>query len=309
MDTKINGADALASVRPEPIGSAQDRLVEGHGSTSSPQTGVANELLGSVRKYGRLWRRFLVVSAMRQAEYRFNLWLNLVQAGAELGLTLVLYLAYYSFSDEVAGWTRTQALVLLGVFWIFDGVWSALFTPNLRRLSGTIQDGALDFVLMRPASTQFLVSCGSVNVRELIKVAIGAVLVGYAGNAAGVSWRLETLAGAVAFGLCGLALMYALRFANVTVTFWALRVGELYSLPYTLYDGARFPVTYFKPPMREVLTYVVPAAFATTFPAQALLGTADYRMLPIGMALAGGALFGANRFWRYALRHYSSASS
>ena len=75
------------------------------------------------------------------------------------------------------------------------------------------------------------------------------------------------------------------------------------------FDGARFPVTYFRRPMREVLTYVVRGAFATTFPAQALLGEADYRLLPLGVALSGAALWAANRFWHFALRRYSSASS
>jgi ABC-2 type transport system permease protein len=260
-------------------------------------------------KCWRLWRRFFVVSAMLQAEYRVNLWLSAFQVAAALCLTLALYLAFYRFADTVAGWSRAEALLLLGVFWLFDGVWSAVFTPNLRRLGSLIQDGDLDFVLLRPVSSQFLVSCGSVDLKALANLPVGLAIVGYAGNQAGVVWGLGPVIGALAFGLCGLALMYALRFAIGSVTFWALRVGDLYSLPYTLYDGARFPVAYFKTPMREVLTYVVPAAFATTFPAQALLGTADYRMLPVGMALAVGALFGANRFWRHALRRYSSASS
>ncbi len=257
----------------------------------------------------RLWRRFFTVSLMREVEYRFNFVLGLFQALAEIFLLLVLYLIFYRFADEVAGWTREEALLLLGVFWIFDGLWSAVLTPNLRALAGLIQDGDLDFVLLRPASTQFLVSCGSVSVRELLKVGVGIVIVACAGDAAGVAWRLETLAGALAFGACGLVLMYALRFAIVTCTFWSLKVSELYTLPGTLYDAARFPVTYFKPPMRELLTYVVPVAFATTFPTQALLGSADWRLLPLGVLLSAGALLASNHFWHFALRHYSSASS
>jgi ABC-type uncharacterized transport system permease subunit len=39
------------------------------------------------------------------------------------------------------------------------------------------------------------------------------------------------------------------------------------------------------------------------------LGTADLRLLPVGVALAGLALLGAHLFWNYAVRHYSGASS
>jgi ABC-2 type transport system permease protein len=59
--------------------------------------------------------------------------------------------------------------------------------------------------------------------------------------------------------------------------------------------------------VRDVLSYIIPVAFATTFPAQALLGEVDARLIPAGLALAALALFASNRFWRFALRSYASA--
>jgi ABC-2 type transport system permease protein len=47
----------------------------------------------------------------------------------------------------------------------------------------------------------------------------------------------------------------------------------------------------------------------TTFPASALLGRIDQPTTLIGLALALGLTFGSNRFWNFAVRHYSSASS
>jgi ABC-2 type transport system permease protein len=59
----------------------------------------------------------------------------------------------------------------------------------------------------------------------------------------------------------------------------------------------------------RVLTFVVPIAFMTTFPAAVLLGRLDWQYLWIGCALAAVLLVGSARFWRFALRHYTSASS
>lgn len=66
---------------------------------------------------------------------------------------------------------------------------------------------------------------------------------------------------------------------------------------------------YFQGWLRVLLTFVLPVAFATTFPPQALLGEFDPHLLLVGFGLAATALLASNRFWNYAVRHYSSASS
>ncbi|HEU5315424.1 MAG TPA: ABC-2 family transporter protein [Chloroflexota bacterium] len=258
-------------------------------------------------KYLRLWRRFFRLALMRQTEYRANLALALVRSFSELALLVVTYVVFYRFADEVAGWTADEALLLLGVYWIFDGVWTALFTSGLTRLAALIQYGELDLVLLRPASSQFLVSCRLVNVYELLKVVTGVAVVVYAGGRAGVVWSPVAVSSALVVGACGLAVMYALRFCVVACTFWVIQISELYTLVSTFHSAARFPVQFFQRPVRDVLTYVIPVAFATTFPAQALLGEADPWLVPTGIALAAGALFVTNGFWRFALRHYTSA--
>ena len=95
----------------------------------------------------------------------------------------------------------------------------------------------------------------------------------------------------------------------VTFAFWLVQIENLDIFFYSLFETARYPVTFFKDLLRALLTFAFPVAFATTFPTQALRGQADLRLLPIGVVLAAALLFGTHLFWNYAVRHYSSASS
>lgn len=100
-----------------------------------------------------------------------------------------------------------------------------------------------------------------------------------------------------------------LWFCSVTFSFWLVQVDNLDTLFYSLFEAARYPIAFFKGGVRGLLTFVIPVAFATTFPTQALLATVDHRLLPVGVGLAGLALVGTHTFWEYAVRRYSSASS
>ena len=69
------------------------------------------------------------------------------------------------------------------------------------------------------------------------------------------------------------------------------------------------PITVYRGPVRVVLTFVVPIAFMTTFPAAALINKLEWVYALIGVALALTLFALSAFFWRFALRSYSSASS
>ena len=260
-------------------------------------------------RYLRLWRRFAVTAFVRAAEYRFNFLVGAGEGLAQLALAIFTFLLLYRYTDEVAGWSRNEALLLVGIYRIVEGVLALQIAPNLMAIPNAVQDGDMDFVLLRPVSSQFLVSLRTFSLPEVANVLIGIILTVYAGNLAGVRWSITGIIEALAFGICGIVLLYALWFAIVTCSFWLVQMTTINTLFYSLFETARYPVSFFKGVVRAFLTFAVPVAFATTFPSEALLGRADGRLLPAGLVLAAVALVATHRFWNYAVRHYSSASS
>jgi ABC-2 type transport system permease protein len=262
-----------------------------------------------MRYYLRLWRRFFIMAFARESEYRVNFLVSVGEGLLQVGISVVTLLLVYRFTDEVAGWSQAEVLLLTGIFRAVEGLIALVIAPNMLAISGAIRRGDMDFLLLRPVSAQFLVSARLVALPELVNVLIGLGLAAYALQLTGVALSLASVALAAAFLLCGLLLLYAFWFGTVTLSFWLVQVDTLDQLFYGFFGAARYPVQFFKGLARALLTFVVPVAFATTFPAEALLGEADPRMLPVGLGLAAAALLATNRFWRYAVRHYSSASS
>lgn len=256
----------------------------------------------------RLWWQCALADAMRLLEYRVNFWLSVAERIASLAMVVFSLHLIYQFTDEVAGWSRAEVLVVVGVFWLFSALWDLLF-GGLREVSKDIRTGTMDFILLRPVSAQFLISLRRVNLLASVNLLLGLALVVYAGNLAGARWSPWGVGAAILLGICGLTGIYALRFILVTCAFWLVSVKTLHDLLHPVFQVGQYPVHFFKGWVRFVLTFVIPVAFATTFPAQALLGTIDLRLLPLGLLLAGAALLASHHFWLFAVRHYTSASS
>lgn len=263
----------------------------------------------TMRFYGRLWRRFIILALVREAEYRVSFFTSLLEGMAELAVAVLTFALLYQFTSGIAGWSAPEALVLVGVYRALDGLIALQVTPNMDRLTQYVGRGDLDFVLLRPVSSQFLVSLRWLRPVEATNILIGVALAVYAGGQAGARWSPGGVAAALFLAGCGLVLLYCLWFVIATCAFWLVRVEPLGYLFYDVWQAARYPVDYFKGPIRAILTFVLPVAFATTFPTRALLGVVDPRLLPLGLGLAAFALFLTNRFWQFALRRYSSASS
>src|SRR6476661_1946969 len=219
-------------------------------------------------RYFRLWRQFVITAFIREAEYRMNFVIGVGEGLAQLALAVISFLLLYRFTDQVAGWTQAEVLILVGVYRIVEGLINLQIAPNMQAISGYIRRGEMDFILLRPVSSQFLVSLRTLALPEAVNVLIGLGLTIYAGGQAGVRWSLAGAIEACAFALCGLLLLYALWLFTVTFSFWLVQVNNLDMLFTSLFETARYPVSFFKGFVRTLLTFAFPVAFATTFPTQ-----------------------------------------
>jgi ABC-2 type transport system permease protein len=76
-----------------------------------------------------------------------------------------------------------------------------------------------------------------------------------------------------------------------------------------MYEAGRWPVSLYPGWLRFGLTFLVPVAFATTVPAEALTGRLNPQVLLGTVGLAAVMLVVSRLFWRAGIRHYSGASA
>ena len=260
-------------------------------------------------RYGRIVRTFLVAEVKNELAYRLNFVLGIVEMLLVIGTSIGAVLVLFTQTTSLNGWSLPQMIALTGVYYLVQGGVNVVFGPSFEKLMEHVRLGTLDFTLLKPANTQFLVSTRHFRIVRVADfligtsvVVVGLVMLGSAVTAWSVLTFVITLA-------AGVACVYALLLTLVTLAFWFVRVDNILAIFWAFTDAGRFPIDLYPGWLRFTLATIVPIGIAVTVPAEAISGRMSLETF-IGM-LAGTAFSVgfASWFWRKGLKSYTGASA
>ena len=260
-----------------------------------------------MQRYWIVLSRFLATALAAELEYRVNFVVAALTSLGSLAGSLFSLSLFYQTGYSFAGWSWEEALIVLGVFTLLQGFSTTFLAPNLNQIVKQVQEGTLDFVLLKPISSQFWLSLRTVSPWGLPDLLFGLVLIGYAGQKLGIPGHAYWLS-AVPL-LFGLLSLYSLWFMLGATSIWFVKIYNVTEVLRGLVEAGRFPMAAYPVAYRFFFTFIIPVAFLTTVPAEALLGRVQIVWI-VGSGLLAVVLLSVSRaFWKFALRFYTSASS
>jgi len=258
---------------------------------------------------GRYWRLFRVQvrsSVLLGLQYRADFALDgLVSLFWTLTALVPLFTVYH-LRQSVAGWTFEEALTVVGWFTLLEAILEGAINPSLTAVVEHIRKGTLDFVLLKPADAQFLVSTARFEPWRSTNVITALVLWTYAFVRMGHPPSLPGSLAALLLLVVATSLLYSLWILTVSAAFYVVKIDNLTNLFNSIFDAARWPVEVFRGVIRFVF---IPLALMTTFPAQAMLGRLSLPALAWSVVGAGAFGWLARRVWLSSIARYTSASS
>jgi len=256
---------------------------------------------------------FARVSVQNFAAYRFDFFMRLFMSFMQLGAELVIVYTIFHNTKSLRGWRWEHMLVLVGVYRIIAGGIRIYIVPNMRAVLEEIREGTLDYVLLKPVDSQLLVS-----IREFVFWRFTDILLGASAAACGAYYlgAQVTAVQLATFGLmlaAAFAIIYSIWLALATLGFWFIRIQNIEMVFWNVFEAGRYPVMIYPPWVQWSLTFLIPLAFVTTFPAGILTGDPAIgvpRLAPLWAGLAAAVSVVLSRwFWRFGLKHYSGASA
>ena len=263
----------------------------------------------NLRKIIKVYLIFLHTSLASELEYKANIIIDLITAIFSLIGSIFLLSIFFQNSLDIGGWNFQQALIIQGIYTILNGITNTWFNPNLSEIVKHIREGSLDFVLLKPIDSQFFISFRKFNPTGIIEILLGIFLLIYCININQIRLNITFLTFSLITIACSICILYSLWFFISTTTIWFVKTWNATEVLRSFLYIGRFPLSSFSFTLQIFFSIFIPIAFITTIPSEVFLGLAQLWKIFLEVFICGIFLFSSRKFWLFALKHYTSASS
>ena len=209
-------------------------------------------------------------------------------------------------TDNLAGYSLNQTVFFFLTFTLIDTV-SQFFFREVYRFRPQLVSGDFDLVLAKPINSLFRSLMGGADVIDLITLPPLIYAVVYVGSL--LSPGILEIAFYIVLLLNGMLIATAFHIAVLALGILTTEIDHTVMIYRDLVSMGRFPVDIYKEPVKGILTYLIPVAAMVTLPAKILMGLVSPVGLLTSLFIGVASVFIATRFWQFALRYYTSASS
>ena len=278
--------------------------------------------------YLRVFGIFVRNSLVRDMMFRTNFLLEAVSSLSWSIMNVGFYWIVFEHASSIGsntGWGKYEFFVFMGTTWIINSLVQAFFMPNSEEFSELIRTGGLDFAMLKPIDTQFLISFRKVSWSSLSNLLMGAVLVVISLNQLAIKtpnpWRLEASSIVLypLYILCGAGILYSLMICLAATSVWLGRNQTLYDFWFYITNFSRYPMEIYNRgwgiPLYLIFTFVIPVLVVVNVPARILAqpisprASWEWPLALFTLFATVGSLWASRWVFQKALLSYRSASS
>ncbi len=256
--------------------------------------------------YAALWKN----SVAREMSFKSNFILWIVVELLWFGLQLSFIAVIFSQTNSIGTWTQWQMVMLVGASTFIQQMFQSFFLVNMTNLSELVRTGKLDFLLLLPLNTRFVISLRQVDLGGFVNAAFAIAVMAFAAHKMDYTPGIGQIFAFLGLCVCGIIIHYSLMFLLATVSFWSVRAQGIVWGYYNLFQIARMPDEAFRGIFKGVFTFVIPVLLVTNVPVRVLadkVSSPGQILLLVGMSVACFVI--SEWGWRISMKRYTSASS
>tara|TARA_Y100001934_G_C12257777_1_gene728400 strand:- start:62 stop:871 length:810 start_codon:yes stop_codon:yes gene_type:complete len=266
-------------------------------------------LVAKIKKYISIWISLFNNSLTRDMEFKANFIGGIIVDFIFYGTHFFFFSIIFSYVDSLLEFTKHDVMIFLIITFLSDTVYMFLFSGNLMKINQLIVKGDLDFFLLKPISSQFLVSFRYVKSYTVISLLILGFLLFKMCLDSPRDIEFINLAFFILSFIFGLIIWASFDFCISCLSFWFKNFSTGGWFSHEVMKFSMRPDTIYAGWLRKTLFTVLPMAFITSIPTRILIfgPSKSYFIGQIFIVII--FLLMTRLMWNKGIAKYESASS
>ena len=246
-----------------------------------------------MRSMGEYLRLYFIIEAQyikARMQYRADFIISSVGMFFSSLATLGIFWVLFNSIPNLAGWTFMEMVFIYAFYMIAISPMQILF-DHIWQIRFHVMQGTFLKYYFRPLNMMFYYMSEMFDIKGLIQLAEGIVLLIYSSIQLGLTWSPEKF----------LLLMIALFSAALVqisiivmagcAAFWVLDAYPVLGLAWRLREFAPYPMSIFDGAFRFTFTFLIPIGFVAFYPSQFFLRPAEVSLLMYFSPVVGIAAY------------------
>ena len=273
--------------------------------------------------YFRVFLTFVRNSLVRDMMFPANFIIESISSFGWVMMNVGFYLLIFKYTSQIGSgedgtaWDKYQFFVFIATSMFINSIVQMFFMTNADEFSELIRTGGLDFALVKPIDTQFLVSLRKIEWASLANFLVAAALMAYAlPRVEGFHLTIWQVILYPIYVATGIAILYSLTIVLAALSVWLGRNTSIYDFWFYITTFSRYPMEIYSGPvggwLRWGFTFILPSLIVVNVPARMLAKPLqwEYSYLALfAIAATAASLLGSRWVFQRALLRYRSASS
>lgn len=256
----------------------------------------------------RLFFPFVNFAVKRELEFRFNLAFFLFFDMLWIAVSLLGTTLIFNQAGTVAGWTKTEAILLLLVYYLAGSIIKSFVIPAAEELSELIRLGKLDLFLLKPMGLRTLIMFSEMYLHEMFRFVLMIFIVPWYLSMNHIAVSPEQWIKFLILIMVSCVGFAAIYFSVAGLSFKFQYLFNLSDFFREALDVAKRPLDIFPGVIKSLVTFGLPVGLVASIPTRVLLGDVGWLFVVKSMAAIAVVFLLADIFFRFCLRSYSSAS-
>lgn len=264
----------------------------------------------NIKRYLKIYYLFLRYRFMLMATYRVSFIIEFLIEIGYIVWTMIFFDVILFNIDSIAGWSRGEVMFLVGLAIVFGELMTGLFYVwNTRLIAEKVRLGDVDFALLKPINSQFLLTASQIYPSSFLAILLGLWMMFRAIVILNPTITLINLIAGIIIFICANIIGYSLLTVLSSLTIKFINADFLTRISFDLFYFGSRPHQIYSGILKIIFFLVLPMVFIASVPSEVILRGGTLLYVPLAIAVASVFFILARKIWNLMINNYASASS